>query len=67
MMELKPCPFCGGKVNFAYDIQLLPNGIRCGRCHILVRFCNVEPPGPHELFERTMNEIAEAWNRRTKG
>ena len=66
MMELKPCPFCGGKVNFAYDMQFLPSGIRCGECHILVRFYRVKPSKPHEPFERELSEYAEAWNRRAE-
>lgn len=66
MIDLKPCPFCGGKVGFMYDAELLPSGIRCIRCHMMVKFYRVKPPKPHEPLGRVLNEYAEAWNRRAK-
>jgi len=66
VIELKPCPFCGGKVDFMYDAEFLPSGIHCIKCHMLAGFYRVKPPKPHEPYERVLNEFAEAWNRRAK-
>ena len=66
MMELKPCPFCGGKVDFNYNVELEPNGIHCIRCHMHAVFYRVKPARPREIYERVLNDYAEAWNRRAK-
>ena len=66
MIDLKPCPFCGGKVDFMYNAELLPSGIHCVRCHMLAGFYRVKPPKPHEPYERALSEYAEAWNARAR-
>lgn len=66
MIKLEPCPFCGNNVSFAYDITGIPHGVVCIRCHMVVKFSRIRPPGKHEKFERVMKDIAEAWNRRER-
>ena len=61
MTELKPCPFCGGKVTYAYNAELEPYGVQCIRCHAIVTFYRVKMK---KTFGEAMEKLAEAWNRR---
>ena len=65
MIELKPCPFCGGKAQYNFDMQLEPIGVFCPACHVVVRFARIKPMGKRTAGS-VMDEIAEAWNRRTE-
>lgn len=64
MNELKECPFCGNEVRYAFNLEMNPYGVVCSRCHMVVSYTRINPPKPHEKFERVLGEIAEAWNRR---
>ena len=64
MTELKPCPHCGSKVDYAYNLDLIPYGIQCAKCHMIVRFTRVKKPGLHDPFETVMTDIATYWNER---
>lgn len=64
MKELKPCPFCGDKVNIIHDIAGVPTGVHC-KCGAFVRFSSTMPKRAHETFGETQDRIAERWNRRT--
>ena len=64
MTDLKKCPFCGRFVGYICDAAGDPYGVHCPHCHMITKFTRVKPPGPHEEFERVMNDIAERWNRR---
>lgn len=63
MYELKPCPFCGGKVNLTYysgsnEYHIWHNWDNSAECFI------AEPivlPG-NQL--KSLSEAAKAWNRR---
>ena len=66
MMKLKPCPHCGKPVDYAYNMELEPYGVHCVNCHMIVRYSRVDPPKPHEIYERVMAEIAVRWNRRAE-
>ena len=63
--ELSPCPFCGNRVDYAYDLELTPYGVHCSTCHMIARFTRVKRPGLHESFGATMASIRSRWNRRT--
>ena len=63
MPELKPCPLCGGKVKFNYNIDFEPDSIACNACHMFVRFSRIRVKG-NEKFEVVLKKMAEAWNRR---
>ena len=63
---LKPCPFCGGKVGYAHDIEMIPYGVTCMRCHMVVRFTRIEAK-KREPFGIVMDKIANAWNQREYG
>jgi len=65
MVDLEPCPFCGGKnVNIWEDAGFNPQGVVCHYCKIAVKFLRIKPPSGHEPYERVINDIAERWNRR---
>ena len=64
MVDLKVCPFCGCKVDYAYNLELEPYGVHCPRCHMVVRFSRVKPIQKGEVYERVMSDIATKWNRR---
>lgn len=58
MIELKPCPFCGGKAflaeyDYKFDTGYVPTyGVECTGCNAAIYDCDTE------------EEAAEAWNRR---
>ena len=57
MIELKPCPFCGGEAEIQhsayYDICILDYiWVECKGCDVHTRDCDSE------------EEAAELWNRR---
>ena len=53
MVELKPCPFCGGKADFEFK-GFIVGRVQCTEC--LVSQCLLKPIG----------EAAKAWNRRAE-
>ncbi len=65
--ELKPCPFCGGRVIFGHGIDGGVTGIQCCACKSTTKFYA-------ERFEWKKNEAVgeqmdrwiEAWNRRSE-
>lgn len=64
MVDLKPCPFCGGRrVDFAHNIEMEPDGIICFNCHIVVRYPRDHVKGG-ERFEAVMSRMAKIWNTR---
>ena len=67
MIELQPCPHCGNKVDYAYDLDLEPYGVHCVKCHMIVTYSRVKPLRSTEPFERIMDDIAVRWNRRDHG
>lgn len=66
MTELKPCPFCGYKVQYNYNADFEPAGIVCMNCHTMTKFMRIEVK-PSEKFEIAMDKMADTWNRRTNG
>lgn len=60
-LELKPCPFCGGRVDYWHDIELNPVGVQCHTCKMFVRMSGMKQG---KVFGDTMARIAERWNRR---
>ena len=63
-MELKPCPFCGGKVSYQYDGAFEISGIRCSQCKSLTKFYRIPVPKKTDTFGKTMDLWAREWNRR---
>ena len=64
MSELKPCPFCGGKVQYNIDLWLEPIGVFCPACHAVIRFTRIRMG--NRTAGAAMDEIKDAWNRRTE-
>ena len=67
IIDLKPCPFCGGKaaVYFApgNDSSGIPcYGVACERCHIMI---GTTAAGKTDFF-RTIYEAVTAWNQRSE-
>ena len=62
--SLKPCPFCGGKVDYACNLDNMPHGVHCHACKYVLSFANIKKLKPHERFGVAMSQIAEQWNRR---
>jgi len=65
-LELKPCPFCGGRPTYNYDASMEPVGVYCVKCHAIIRFVRIRVKGDHEPFSVALEKIAEAWNRRAE-
>ena len=63
--KLKPCPFCGGKVGYNYNIELKPDGIHCLNCKMIVRFSGIKM-NPKETYGELQARFAEKWNRRAE-
>jgi hypothetical protein len=61
MNDLKPCPFCGGKVDYWYDAEFNPVGVNCATCKIAIRMLTLKQ---ERVFGDTMAKIAEGGNRR---
>lgn len=60
--RLKPCPFCGGDVNFTMDAELWPNGIRCPQCGVFARW-NIKE-SKNDTAGKIYEELAKRWNQR---
>lgn len=54
MIDLKPCPFCGGRANLE-DLGW-PHHVYCTECGAKVTSCKFEKEGELEAIEK--------WNRR---
>lgn len=65
MIELKPCPFCGGNVRMMHDADGTPNGIHC-KCGAYTRFLFM-PKIIGETFGDVQDRIIERWNSRAEG
>lgn len=63
MPELKPCPLCGGDVQFMHNKMMELTGVYCARCHAMTKFTNLEQK-PKEKNGDFAARIAERWNRR---
>lgn len=55
-INLKPCPFCGGRVEIVIGLLKGLTMIECKRCRSLTSFQNNE----------TADKAAEMWNRRVQ-
>lgn len=62
-IKLRPCPFCGGAVWFNHNMDLEPDGIRCGSCRYVLRYSRIRVM-PRERFEVAMRKMADHWNGR---
>lgn len=56
MQELKPCPFCGGKVRRVIGFMGL-NFFKCQKCGAVISFDN-------DYYNDHQDEAIEAYNRR---
>lgn len=56
MQELKPCPFCGGKVRRVIGFMGL-NFFKCRQCGAVISFDN-------DCYNTHKDEAIEAYNRR---
>ena len=67
MLELKPCPFCGGIAKIHYEERPDPPAhyevwlVRCMGCKASTQDY---PTGNYYGMEYTPEDAAEAWNRR---
>lgn len=59
-MELKPCPFCGGKAKLFVN-----DGVRvlCVKCRATSKILVDEYNG-FEIRTNAVRDVVEAWNRR---
>lgn len=55
-MELKPCPFCGGKIKRVIGFRGL-NFFKCSKCGAVVSFDN-------DYYNTHKDEAVNAFNRR---
>jgi len=64
--ELKPCPFCGGHVDYEYNLDLEPWGVGCRSCKYVVKYYGIPKTKRAVTFGEIQNVMAEKWNRRTQ-
>jgi hypothetical protein len=66
LVELKPCPFCGGEANFSLGFAGMSPVVSCVECNISIT-C-------HPIFnkyngdymkDKTFEKIKALWNRRS--
>lgn len=79
MIELKPCPFCGGRANIVQDstgadrdFAKLKFKIRCSKCNAELRNTtgSIEmmlKDGEIQIVRDDRKDIARMWNRRYTG
>ena len=64
--ELKPCPFCGGYVQFVRGDPIEGiTGIFCHGCRAMTRWA-IEM-GPRETYGENARKWTEKWNQRDEG
>ena len=66
MIELKPCPFCGGEAEYVYCTGIIiatlnPIAVKCKECGAATM--NVDASTEY----CAKGKAAELWNRRTEG
>lgn len=68
LIELKPCPFCGGKAAIGYGQSeyddVISISVLCQTCRIGIFQYRTDPNEVYDGF-KTEQEAADAWNRRT--
>lgn len=62
--ELKPCPFCGEKVQICYGTDYTVSGIRCGNCGVIAQWPWIKIGRSNKTFGELTKPCIEAWNRR---
>lgn len=65
MIELKPCPFCGGEAEYVYRAGILiaalcPVVVKCKECGAVTAYVDAST----EYCAK--DKAAELWNRRTE-
>jgi hypothetical protein len=60
---LTTCPFCGNDVDFAFDVDGMPNGVWCRNCHMIARWSRIKEKRG-DTAGKLMDQYAKAWNRR---
>lgn len=61
-IELKPCPFCGGKAKFVKNTY----GDNTGNASVRCTVCGARTPNYEKSLDWcAINEAADTWNRRT--
>lgn len=58
-----PCPFCGKKVRFNFNIDFGIDGIWCPTCHAMTRFPKIKDNGIENIGV-IAEKWAGIWNRR---
>lgn len=60
MIELKPCPFCGGKASLFVE-----DGVRviCNKCYAS-SLISTDMLGANGVAGNAVEKVIEAWNRR---
>ena len=65
MLELKPCPFCGGEAEWVETPTNYVHYVRCKKCNAMVgRTTRTQDYRRRKLWFENATGAIEAWNRR---
>lgn len=67
MIELKPCPFCGGEAEFVETVPHYNHYVQCKKCAAMVGRTSRQWDSRHEtLWFKNDTDAIKAWNRRAE-
>lgn len=65
--QLKPCPFCGGRVrywNIVGETDYPVPGVVCHSCHMFVKYSDLPKFKGKITIEEIQRAVLNRWNRR---
>lgn len=63
VIDLARCPHCGGEVQLSFDLELVPDGVICRKCKMIVHYYGLKYKDD-DTYVEMINRISEKWNKR---